>query len=283
MSMTNTRPVASEPQGDQTPAVRLQGVRHEYRGRDGEPFLAIERVDIDAQQGEFVAIVGPSGCGKSTLLSLVAGLATSVAGDVEVGGVPVDGVRRDVGFVFQRDALLPWRTVLQNVELPLRFRKVPRDEARERARSWIAKMGLARFENRFPAQLSGGQRKRVSLAATLVYEPAILLMDEPFSALDVQTRELIENDILEVWQTNRQTVLFVTHDLEEAIALSDRVVVLTASPARVLSNYPVTLERPRDMTTIKVHDDFHELHRLIWDDLRLEVLRAAGRDTGGPA
>jgi NitT/TauT family transport system ATP-binding protein len=256
--------------------LQLRGIQHQYTAPDGsEPFVSIAEFNLAARQGEFISIVGPSGCGKSTLLMIVAGLTRATAGEVVVLGKPARGVSKDVGLVFQRDALLPWRTALQNVELPLRFRRVPKRDARLRARDWLARMGLSKFEDRYPSQLSGGQRKRVSLAATLVYEPTILLMDEPFSALDVQTRDFIESDILRVWQETRQTVLFVTHDLEEAIALSDRVVVMTASPGRALADYPVPLNRPRDVMQVKHVDEFHDLHRQIWKDLRVEVLKAA--------
>ncbi len=237
--------------------------------------LAVEDATLQAKRGEFLSLVGPSGCGKSTLLTAIAGLNAATNGIVEVNGQPVKGVRRDVGFIFQRDALLPWRSVLQNVRLPLRFRGVDKYEADERAHSWLSRMGLARFAGRYPHQLSGGQRKRVAIAATMVYEPDLLLMDEPFSALDVQTREIIENDIMEVWQqSQRQTVVFVTHDLEEAIGLSDRVIVMTAGPGRILSEYAVSLPRPRNILEIKFTDAFTRIHKLIWEDLRQEVALA---------
>ncbi|HVW44014.1 MAG TPA: ABC transporter ATP-binding protein, partial [Amycolatopsis sp.] len=182
---------------------------------------------------------------------------------------------QDVGFVFQQDALLPWRTALQNVELSLRFRGVARKESRARARDWLARVGLGKFEHSYPHQLSGGMRKRTAIASTLVYEPDVLLMDEPFSALDVQTRNLMENDLLNMWeQGGHQTVFFITHDLEEAIGLSDRIIVLTASPGQVLGDYRVDLPRPRNLLEVKMERDFMELYQRIWADLEGEVMKA---------
>jgi NitT/TauT family transport system ATP-binding protein len=239
------------------------------------PFVALKNVSLTIPGGEFVSIVGPTGCGKSTTLSAISGLRLPTHGQVRIGGDVVRGVRRDVGFVFQQDALLPWRTALENVELALKFRQVPRKEARERAREWLARVGLGRFESSYPHQLSGGMRKRTAIAATLVYEPSVLLMDEPFSSLDVQTRNLMENDLLHVWENvGHQTVVFVTHDLEEAIGLSDRVIVLTAGPGRVLGDYKVDLPRPRNLLDVKLDAGFVELYRKIWADLEVEVLKA---------
>ena len=239
------------------------------------PFTALQDVSFTVGTGQFVALVGPTGCGKSTTLSLISGLERPTSGAVRVNGERVDGVRSDLGFVFQNDALLPWRTAVENVELALKFRGVPRQQARDRAGGWLERVGLRGFEASYAHQLSGGMRKRVSLAATMVYEPSVLLMDEPFSALDVQTRAIMENDLLSVWQqVTHQTVLFVTHDLEEAIGLSDRVIVFTARPARVLGDYTVELPRPRNLLAIKLHPEFIELYRKIWADLEGEVLRA---------
>lgn len=239
------------------------------------PLTAVEDITLTFEAGEFVSIVGPTGCGKSTTLSAISGLRSPSRGEVRVGGEKVQGVRRDVGFVFQQDALLPWRTALQNVQMPLRFRGVPKKEARERAREWLARVGLAKFERAYPHQLSGGMRKRTAIAATMVYEPQLLLMDEPFSALDVQTRNIMENDLLQVWeQSGHQTVVFITHDLEEAIGLSDRIIVMTASPGRVLGDYRVDLPRPRNLLDAKLEPGFMELYRRIWADLEGEVMKA---------
>jgi len=225
----------------------------------------------------FVALVGPSGCGKSTTLSLIAGLDAATSGTVRVRGEPVRGVTDGIGFLFQRDALLPWKTVRDNVMLPLTLRGVRGEAARARVADWLARVGLRGFETAYPYQLSGGMRKRVALAQTLVYDPEILLMDEPFAALDVQTRNLMEGELLALWQGSGKTVMFVTHDLEEAIALADEVVVMTAGPARVKSRYEVTLPRPRDIETIRVDPRFTELYAKMWNDLRDEVLESYAR------
>jgi NitT/TauT family transport system ATP-binding protein len=252
-------------------AVRLAGVSKQFE-TDAGPFTAVCGVDLEVAPGEFVAVVGPSGCGKSTLLGMVSGLSPATGGSVEVAGRPVTGIPSGLGYLFQRDALLPWKTVLDNVSLPLVFRRVPRGEARERARGWLARVGLSRFAAYHPHALSGGMRKRVSLAATMVADPDIVLMDEPFSALDVQTRNLMENELLAIWQESRKTVLFITHDLEEAIALSDRVVVMTASPGRIKAEYPIPLPRPRSVTEIRFRPEFVRLYETVWGDLRDEVL-----------
>jgi NitT/TauT family transport system ATP-binding protein len=264
---------------DPATVFEIRGVTHEFRHASRERFAtavsALENVNLSARKGEFVSLVGPSGCGKSTLLAILAGLMIPSQGQALIGREPVTAIRKDVGFIFQRDAILPWRTALQNIELPLKYRKVPAAEAREKALEWLTRMGLRASADRYPHQLSGGMRKRVAIAATLVYEPAILLMDEPFSALDVQTRDLIENDVMRLWQGSTQTVVFVTHDLEEAIGMSDRVVVMTASPGRVMKEYEIPLARPRDLMECKAQPEFRAIYQSIWEDLRVEVLKAA--------
>lgn len=260
----------------------VRDVNHGYGStRAGAGPLVLEGIALSAKPKEFISIVGPSGCGKSTLLRLISGLSKPNSGEILIHGDPVVGPRRDVGFIFQRDALLPWRTVVQNVQLGLKFRKMKSSESRERAIEWLDKFGLAGMGDRFPHQMSGGQRKRAAIAATLVYEPSLLLMDEPFSALDVQTRDLIESDILRAWDASEgQTVAFVTHDLEEAIAMSDRVVVMSASPGRIKSEYTIDLPRPRDIMDIRGTDEFRHYYELIWDDLRVEVKDSANRADG---
>ena len=257
---------------DRTGRIVLDQVTQRFAlPREGREFTAVEDVSLDVGRGEFVSIVGPSGCGKSTLLALIAGLVPLTAGRVLLEGRPVEGVTPGLGFVFQRDALFPWKTVVENVGLPLLFRGVAAAAARPRVAEWIARIGLTGFEHYHPHQLSGGMRKRVALAMTMVYEPQIVLMDEPFGALDVQTRNLMENDLLELWAQFRRTVVFVTHDLEEAIALSDRIVVMTASPGHVKSVYTIALPRPRSVTEIRFHPDFGRLYETIWKDLKDEV------------
>lgn len=235
---------------------------------------AVRDIRLSVPPGQFTALVGPSGCGKTTLLNVAAGLLKPAGGRTFIDGRQVSGTRKDIGYLFQRDALLPWKTVLDNVMLPLRFRGVRKSEAEQRARSWIERVRLAGFERHYPHQLSGGMRKRAALATVFVYSPRLLLMDEPFAALDVQTRNLMENELLDLWSLTQPTVLFVTHDLEEAIAMADRVVVCTSGPARVKADYTIDLPRPRELTEIRFTQEFEHLHRTIWADLRSEVLSA---------
>lgn len=250
--------------------IRLEQVTKTFEGAEAS-LTAVRDISVAIQEGRFACVVGPSGCGKSTLLGMIAGLIPITSGRIELNGRHVDGVPRDIGYLFQRDALLPWKTVFENVALPLVIRGARAGEIRERAGRWIERVGLAGFEKYYPHQLSGGMRKRVSLATTLIYEPSTLLMDEPFAALDIQTRNLMENELLELWAETRNTVMFVTHDLEEAIALSDEVIVLTASPGRVKASYPIALPRPRNVVEIRFREEFTRLYEQIWKDLRDEV------------
>ena len=227
--------------------IAVERVTRTFEAAAGD-FTAVRDVSFAVAPGRFVSLVGPSGCGKTTLLGMIAGLVPVTEGRIVLGDRPVaGGVPPGIGYLFQRDGLLPWKTALQNVALPLAIRGTPAAEARARAAEWMRRVGLAGFEGYYPHQLSGGMRKRISLATTLIYGPSVLLMDEPFSALDVQTRNLMENELLDLWAETRNTVLFVTHDLEEAIALSDEVIVLTASPGRVKASYPIPLVRPRNV------------------------------------
>jgi NitT/TauT family transport system ATP-binding protein len=253
------------------PAIRLSGATKSFPTRDGESYTAIHDVDLTVGRGEFVSVVGPTGCGKSTTLSLVSGLEAATVGRVEVDGTPVDGIPTGLGYMFQSDAVLPWRTVLDNIAAGPRYRGTPKAEARDQARDWVTKVGLTGFEDYHPHQLSGGMRKRVALAQTLITEPSILLMDEPFGALDVQTREHMQDLLLELWSGSGAAVVFVTHDLTEAIALADTVVVMTAGPATVKSSVHVPLERPRTVEEIRLTPEFIDLYRDIWESLRTEV------------
>lgn len=273
---TLAEPVAVAGREGQQAMIEIEDVAKRFTVKAGRgatsTFTAVEHVSFDIHEGEFVSLVGPSGCGKSTLLNMISGLDPATDGTVDVDGQRNGAkVRGDVGYLFQKDALLPWKTVQENVELPLVFRKVPAGERRELTANWISRVGLRGFEKRYPHQLSGGMRKRVALAATFVYNPRILLMDEPFSALDVQTRNIMENELLDLWQEHRKTVLFVTHDLEEAIALSDRVVVMTTNPGTVKCEYSIDLPRPRNVNEVRFEDRFRTLHETIWDALREEV------------
>ncbi|MEU9925618.1 ABC transporter ATP-binding protein [Streptomyces griseoluteus] len=256
---------------DTSPAIELRGASKIFRTPSGDPHTAVHGLDLTVERGEFVAVVGPTGCGKSTTLTLVSGLEEPSEGEVLVAGQPVDGVGDRVGFVFQQDATFPWRTVLSNVMAGPRFRGMPKAEAKQKAREWLARVGLASFEDRYPHQLSGGQRKRVALAATFVNDPEILLMDEPFSALDVQTRALMSDELLELWEGTGASVVFVTHDLEESIALADKVVVMTAGPATVKQVFTIDLPRPRKVESIRLEPKFIEIYREIWESLGEEV------------
>ncbi len=263
------------PTDQASPALVFDDVSRGFAVPGGTTYPALERVTFSVTPGEFLAIVGPTGCGKSTILSLAAGLLRPTSGRVLTFNAHLEGLNRHAAYLFQQDVLLPWKTALDNVMLGPLLHRWPRGRAHDESLRWLARVGLAGFENRFPHQLSGGMRKRVALAQNLIVGPAILLMDEPFSALDVQTRELMENDLLALWQDDRKTILFVTHDLEEAIALSDRVLVLAAGPGtRVIGSHPVTLPRPRDVTEVRLHPGFRQVYQTIWGQLRGEVLRA---------
>ena len=240
-------------------------------------FLTPDGKSMTAGRGEFVAVVGPTGCGKSTTLNLVTGLFKPSAGEVRLMGGPVSGIDPRIGFVFQTDALFPWRNVFDNVMAGPMFRGRARDAAQRAARDWLKRVGLSGFESHYPHQLSGGMRKRVALAQTFINEPEILLMDEPFSALDVQTRVVMHEELLKLWSAAKASVVFVTHDLEEAIALADRVYVLTAGPATVKSVYTVDLPRPRIVSEIRYDEAFIRLSRRIWDDLKAEVQASYAR------
>jgi NitT/TauT family transport system ATP-binding protein len=261
-------------------AVRLDGVRIAFRLEGGTTYEAVAETSIEVAENEFVAIVGPTGCGKSTLLNAVAGLLKPAAGSVTVFGRPLVGLCREAGYLFQQDAVMPWKTALDNVALGLEVAGRPREAALEEARAWLAKVGLARFADRYPHQLSGGQRKRVGLAQVLIRHPKILLMDEPFGPLDAQTRQIMGNLLLDLWAADRKAVLFVTHDLEEAIALSDRVLIMSAGPhARIIGDHRIDLSRPRDTSDIRLDPRFHELHRAIWGQLKAEVIKTYGETT----
>jgi NitT/TauT family transport system ATP-binding protein len=241
------------------------------RGR----FVAVEDVSLSVREGEFVSLVGPTGCGKSTLLNVAAGLIPPTSGTVLVAGERLSGLNRRAGYMFQSDALMPWRNARENVAAGLLFAGVRPAEANARAEEWLRRVGLAGFGDRYPHQLSGGMRKRVALAQVLIVEPEILLMDEPFGALDVQTRQLMENELLELWATERCSVIFITHDLEEAIALSDRIALLSAGPrTRRIGEFAIDLPRPRDVAEIRLTPRFLEVHGRLWHALRDEVLKA---------
>ncbi len=262
------------------PAIELRAAGKIFETPSGGTYQALHDLDLVVEEGEFCAVVGPTGCGKSTTLTLVSGLEGATTGDVLVHGEAVRGIGRDIGFVFQTDAVFPWKSVLDNVLAGPKFRGRPRREAQYDARDWLRRVGLAGFEDRYPHQLSGGMRKRVALAQSLINSPRILLMDEPFSALDVQTRQIMSNELLSLWDVTKPAVVFVTHDLEEAIALADKVVVLTAGPGTVKAVFPVNLPRPRSVQEIRFTPEFVDLYQQIWQSLRDEVDVAYARSTG---
>ena len=253
-------------------AIELRNVTKRFPTPAGQIYTAIRNLSLSVAPGEFCAVVGPTGCGKSTTLGLISGLERPSAGMVEVMGEPVQGIDKRIGYVFQTDAVFPWKSVLNNVATGPLFRGQPKAQALEQARNWIERVGLAGFENHYPHQLSGGMRKRVALAQTFINEPQILLMDEPFSALDVQTRTLMEDELLQLWSSLKASVVFVTHDLEEAISLADRVCVITAGPGTVKGIYTIDLPRPRHVAEIRFEPRFVELYQQIWEDLRNEVM-----------
>ncbi|MCU0813890.1 MAG: ABC transporter ATP-binding protein [Burkholderiaceae bacterium] len=264
-----------------TPALELRGVSCTFVSKDdpGQRYTAVRGVDLTVGAGEFVSVVGPTGCGKSTLLNVAAGLLAPSTGEALVFGRRLDdrsafpdGINTRAGYMFQADSLMPWRTALGNVMAGLEFRAAA--DAQATAEQWLRRVGLGGFGDRYPHQLSGGMRKRTSLAQTLALDPDIILMDEPFSALDIQTRQLMENEVLDLWASKRKAVLFITHDLDEAIAMSDRVVVLSAGPAsRPIGEFAIDMPRPRDVAEVKVTPRFLELHAAIWAVLREEVLK----------
>ena len=258
-----------------TPALALANISVTFISDGAARYTAIRDATLTVRPGEFVSVVGPTGCGKSTLLNVAAGLLAPSTGDVRVNGEPLAGLNRKAGYLFQSEALLPWRTALDNVTVGLEFRGVAREEAVARAENWLARVGLRGHGHRYPHQLSGGMRKRVALAQTLILDPQIILMDEPFSALDIQTRQLMENELLELWSADRKSVVFITHDLEEAISLSDRVVVLSAGPeSRPIGEFEIDLPRPRDVAEIRLTPHFIELHSRIWQTMKSEVLKS---------
>ncbi len=275
--MVSTEAVAVTGQSQaQTPALLLKDITCTFVSRDdpSQRYTAVANSTLSVAPGEFVSVVGPTGCGKSTLLNIAAGLLAPSSGVVESFGESVNGVNKRSGYMFQGEALLPWRSALDNVVAGLEFAGVERAQACEQGREWMKRVGLSGFEDRFPHQMSGGMRKRTMLAQTLIRDPDLILMDEPFSALDIQTRQLMENEVLELWMAKRKAVLFITHDLDEAIAMSDRVVVLSAGPGtHPIGEFVIDLPRPRDVAEVRMQPRFIELHGAIWAVLRDEVLK----------
>ncbi len=259
-----------------TPALALENIDCTFlsRGDPSQRYTAVRDATLVVGKGEFVSVVGPTGCGKTTLLNVAAGLLVPSAGDVKIFGNSLLGINSHAGYMFQTDALMPWRNAIENVVAGLEFRGLERSKAFEQGNEWLKRVGLSGFGGRYPHQLSGGMRKRVALAQMFILNPQILLMDEPFSALDVQTRQLMENELLDLWSADRKSVVFITHDLEEAISLADRVVVLSAGPAsHPIGDYAIDLPRPRDVAEIRLAPRFIEIHARIWRAMKEEVLK----------
>jgi NitT/TauT family transport system ATP-binding protein len=284
MLSEKVRPVASADSAANagSDAVTLRDVTIAFRLANGGTYTAVEKASLDVADGEFVSIVGPTGCGKSTLLNAAAGLLTPSVGSVASFGKPLSGLNKIAGYLFQAEALFPWKTARDNVAIGLEIAGTSSAEAAKRADEWLARVGLGGFGDRYPHMLSGGQRKRIGLAQVLIRDPKTLLMDEPFGPLDAQTRQIMGNLLLDLWSADRKAVMFVTHDLEEAIALSDRVVIMSAGPAaRIIGDWRVPLARPRDMAEVKLDRAFHDLHREIWEVLKGEVLKGYAQTGGG--
>lgn len=274
VASTATFPDDSSAAAKMARAVDLQGVSITFKLGKGASYPAVGITDLSVAPNEFVAIVGPTGCGKSTLLNVAAGLLKPSTGTARIFGAPLTGLNAAAGYLFQQDSLMPWKTAIDNVAIGLEVAGVGRTEALDRAAAWLARVGLKSFAQRHPHMLSGGQRKRVGLAQVLIRDPKILLMDEPFGPLDAQTRLIMGDLLLKLWSDDRKAVMFITHDLEEAIALADRVVIMSAGPAsRIIGDYPVPLNRPRDIAEIKLEPAYHEIHREIWNALKAEVLK----------
>ena len=257
------------------PALSLTNISVTFTGKSGGVgYTAVKDTTLNIAAGEFVSVVGPTGCGKSTLLNIAAGLLKASSGEVSVFGEPLIGLNAKAGYMFQSESLMPWRSAIDNVTAGLQFRGMEASSARAKGEQWLERVGLNGFGNRYPHELSGGMRKRCALAQMLILDPKIMLMDEPFSALDVQTRQLMENELLQLWEEDKKSVIFITHDLEEAISLSDRVIVLAAGPAtHPIGEFAIDLPRPRDVAEIRMTPRFLQLHAQIWQVMKEEVLK----------
>jgi NitT/TauT family transport system ATP-binding protein len=254
--------------------ISVHNVNHYFNSSRGKTTKALENVTLHIKDHEFVAIVGPSGCGKSTLLNIMAGLVKPTEGEILIDGEKSEGINTKISYLSQADALLPWRTVIENVELGLEIKKISKEERRKSAKELIERTGLSGFEDSYPSELSGGMRKRVSICRTLALEPEVLFMDEPFGPLDVFTKEVLQEDILKLWQETKKTIVFVTHDIGEAITLADKVVLMTARPSKIKAVYDIPLPRPRSVVHTRFDKEFIKLHKLIWDELRGELVKA---------
>ena len=259
----------------QDEALRLHRVTCTFRSASSAlSYTAVREASLTVGRGEFVSVVGPTGCGKSTLLNVAAGLLPPSSGAVTCFGAPFAGLNRQAAYLFQGEALMPWRRAIDNIMIGLLFKGLGRAEARRVATDWLGRVGLQGRGELFPHQMSGGMRKRVAIAQSLAIDPPIILMDEPFSALDIQTRQMMETELLDLWSANRKSVLFITHDLDEAISLSDRVIVLSAGPGtHPIAEFDIKLERPREVADLRSTAEFTRLHAAIWAVLKEEVVK----------
>jgi NitT/TauT family transport system ATP-binding protein len=248
----------------------VEGVGKEYHVR-GKSVVALDAIDLNVAEGEFVTIVGPSGCGKSTLLNLIVGLMRSSSGRITFRGERIDGICTKIGYVTQKDNLLPWRTLIENVEIALEIKGIERSARRVQAQELIERVGLHGFEEHYPHELSGGMRQRANIIRTLIYDPELILMDEPFGPLDAQTRIVLQDQLLKLWSASKKTIVFITHDLIEAITLADRVVLMSSRPGRIKLIETVSIPRPRDVFKIHESEQFRAAYERLWQELRPEV------------
>ena len=253
------------------PLIQARDITLVFKSKDGEPITTLRGFNLEVGKGEFVSIVGPSGCGKSTFLNLLLGLIKPDSGEMTLAGSPISGPGQERAMVFQEFGLLPWRTVRANVELGLELKGIASPERAQRATELITLVGLKDFEHHYPHELSGGMKQRVGLARALATEPEVLLMDEPFAALDAQTRDLMQTELLQIWERTKKTVLFVTHSIEEAAYLSDRVIIMTARPGRAKETLEIRLPRPRDYE-MRLTPQFNDIKSRIWDVLKEELI-----------
>ncbi|QGQ95934.1 ABC transporter ATP-binding protein [Paenibacillus psychroresistens] len=265
-----------------TAKISIQNVQKSFRIKrnlnhlkeDSQPLSALQDINLDVKQGEFMVIVGPSGCGKSTLLDLLAGLTKPNSGQILLDGKPITGPNLDRGIVFQQYALFPWKTTLSNVEFGLEAKGVGRKERRKIALEFIQLVGLSGFENRYPHELSGGMKQRVAIARSLAYDPEVLLMDEPFAALDAQTRETLQSELLRIWEATKKTIIFITHGIEEAVYLGQRVAVMTSRPGRIKQVIDIPFQSRRSDEDLRSNPEFVKIRHEVWDLLKDEVTKA---------
>jgi NitT/TauT family transport system ATP-binding protein len=284
---TYAAPIVAGPAGGQAEGIasdtsvelRFANVHKSFASPGGAAFPAVENISLDIERGTFNCVIGPSGCGKSTLLNMAAGLMRPTSGEVVYRGELLTQTNDQVGYMTQQSLLLPWRTLEKNIGIALELRRVPRAERKRRVADMLARVGLEGFERRYPAQLSGGMQKRAAIARTLIYEPDTLLMDEPFGALDAQLKLVLQRELLALWERDRKTVIFVTHDLEEAMLLGDRVIVFGSSPGRIIHIENITFSRPRDLVQLRSEPEFAEMWERLWkllDPRSKGVARANG-------